>query len=142
MKTIPNLLQIATSGGETVLADSTVDIVRFAGSNSHTLKLPAANSLPVGWPLAIVNAASQYVTIKNGNGDTIASVPPATSAGATRIDIFLLYNASTPGIWDVGAVPAAVLGSQPLIEATALPTTATTAEIVEYLQNTGLALPE
>lgn len=89
----------ATSGGTTTLTASDKQKQQFTGSTTQTVKLPDATTLPLNRRFDILNRSTGIITVQDGSGATITTVP----AGNQRYFI-LTNNGSTAGSWNVGGV--------------------------------------
>jgi hypothetical protein len=85
----------ATSGGTLTLTKASTHFQRFTGTNTHTLQLPDATTLALGWDFRIVNASSGAVTINKGDGTLLW-----TMAGLTSIDLTCQNIATSGGGWN------------------------------------------
>ena len=85
----------ACAGTITITIASARIQVLSSGSGTCTVALPDATTLLVGTSYEINNNASGVVTINNGSGSTLTTVP---SGGYARL--FLLSNSFTAGQWD------------------------------------------
>lgn len=86
---------IATSGATTELTAASPTKQQFTGTTTQTVKLPDATTLKNGRKFLIMNRSTQAVSVVDGSGGALRTLP-----GDTRSEFTLMSNASVSGTWD------------------------------------------
>jgi hypothetical protein len=87
----------ATSAGTTTLTVASAPFQQFTGTLTHSVNLPAANTLQVGTQYYVFNRSTGSVTVFNGSGS-----PQQSLNGGAQCVFTCTANGSTAGTWDVG----------------------------------------
>lgn len=93
-----SLGSVATSGGTTTITNSQRLISVFTGTQTHTLKLPAANTAAAGTTLTYraINKSTGAVTVVDTGSNTLAVLASGTEGLFTTTD-----TSSANGVWGV-----------------------------------------
>lgn len=94
--TVDGYATTATSAGTTVLTVASKYQQFFTGSTTHTVTMPVASTLVVGWKIRVVNNSSGIVTVQSSGANTIYAVP----AGGDVIFTCILASGTTAASWD------------------------------------------
>ncbi len=70
----------ATSGGTTTLTNASTYTQQFTGTSAHTVVMPSATTLTLGWSFKISNRSSQSLTLQSSGGGALATLPAYTDA--------------------------------------------------------------
>lgn len=102
---VERALTTATSGGTLTLLNDAETYQIFTGSLSHTLKLPAANTMPAGRRFEVINESTGTITVQDNGLNTLATL------NANESKIFRLTDNSTAnGVYDVTAASSGGAG--------------------------------
>jgi len=80
----------------TTLSASSERLQFFTGTNAHTVLLPVASTLVLGWQVVIRNNSTGVVTVQSSGGNTVLTHPAGVSATYTCI----LTSGTTAASWD------------------------------------------
>lgn len=114
----------ATSGGTTVLSNTSSHKQIFTGSANQTVTLPATSTLAQGWSFHIVNISTGTLTVQTSTAVSLGTVPPNVTAMPTA----LTTSGNAASDWEFGLTDfsdstgtgAVVLNTSPTINALAL----------------------
>ena len=90
----PNVNNITSTGGTTVLTYASAYIQRITGTNTQTLQLPDETVVGVGFGFIIDNDSTQSVTINNSDATFLATIVPGMA-----LYIYSDQSGSAKGNW-------------------------------------------
>lgn len=91
-----DLSTTTSSAGTLTLTSSSRQVQQILGSTTHTVVMPAANTLKAGYWFIISNDSSGTVTV-NANGGALLTTLTTDQSAA----FYLSSDVSTAGVWDV-----------------------------------------
>ena len=113
---------IVTSAGTTTLTSASPYITLFQGATTHTLIMPSAATLLLGWPFLLINDSAGSITVKSSGLNNIVVIPFGSRATLICVNTAL----TTAAAWDLefsasGGGVTSVTGT--INQVTASPTT-------------------
>lgn len=96
---VPNLLSTATAAGTTTMSRSSARVQVATGSTTQNYTLPDARDLEKGWQFEFLNRSTGTITIKDGSGATLTTLP-----GSAALTVTCLNNTTLAGSWDFSSL--------------------------------------